>query len=115
MIHKITESDKPRTLGEKVAEYLARPPQPVLRFFGGFENQGNRVEFKVRNGLPLPLLYGVYIQTDRGDYQEATDHIGPFSTDRWAVTFDRVPRQVEVRIGLIPFEIMTDKAHVVLQ
>lgn len=112
MIRKLVESDRPRSLREKLAEYLARPPQPVLRFFGGFKREGNTFMFNVRNGLPLPLLYGVYISGDNGDYQEATDHIGPFSTDNWMVVFDRMPNKISIRVGLVPFEIQTDKAEV---
>jgi len=32
----LRESDKPKTFGEKLAEYLARPPLPILRFYGDF-------------------------------------------------------------------------------
>ncbi|GAI56886.1 unnamed protein product, partial [marine sediment metagenome] len=30
MILELVEIDRPKSLGEKIAEYLARPPQPIL-------------------------------------------------------------------------------------
>ena len=32
----LRESDRPKSLGEKIAEALGRPPMPVLRFYGDF-------------------------------------------------------------------------------
>lgn len=120
MILAIVEVDRPKTLGQKLAEYLARPPQPVLKFFNGFSTEvsdGSRhILFAVRNGLPLPLLYGIYTRaTHNGsvDYRTKTDHIGPFSTDNWRLTLDTTgPAQVEIRVGLVPFEIPTDRAEI---
>jgi hypothetical protein len=116
MILELVESDIPKSLGEKISEYLAKPPQPILRFYGGFSteraNAHKVLHFAVRNGLPLPLLYGIYIKAD-GRYLEKSDHIGPFSTDDWRLTLDTTdPAVVEIRVGLIPFEIMTDKAKI---
>ncbi len=81
----LREVDKPKSLGEKISEYLSRPPQPVLKFYGDFraeEADGRRhILFAVRNGLPLPLLYGIYVEARYDsftDYIEKTDHIGPF-------------------------------------
>jgi len=111
-IIKVVESDQPKSLGEKLAEYLARPPKPILRLYGPLEVNRDSLSFSVRNGLPLPLVYGVYISTDRGDYMEKTDHIGPFSTDNWRVDFTHFPEVVSVKLGLVPFEILTDKMSV---
>lgn len=116
MILELVESDVPKTLGEKISEYLSRPPQPVLRFYGGFSmeiaNGKKHLLFAVRNGLPLPLLYGIYIKTDN-EYIERTDHIGPFSVDDWRLTLDTIsPAQIELRIGIVPFELMTDRAQI---
>ena len=116
----LRESDRPKSLGEKISEALGRPPQPVLRFYGDFSTEtadGKRhLLFAVRNGVPLPLLYGIYVRTSYNsftDYIEKTDHIGPFSIDNWRVTLDTVqPSQVEIRVGLLPFEILTDKVKV---
>ena len=118
MILELVESDRPKSLGEKIAEYLAKPPQPILRFYGDFREEiadGKRhILFAVRNGLPLPLLYGLYARADYNsftDYGEKTDHIGPFSTDDWRLTLDTTePAQVEIRVGLIPLEILCDNA-----
>ena len=118
----LRESDKPKTISEKLSEYLARPPQPILRFYGDFSTElfdrGRHVLFAVRNGLPLPLLYGIYVRTKYNsfaDYIEKTDHIGPFSTDNWRLTLDTVePAVIEMRVGLVPFEILTDRAEVVV-
>lgn len=112
----LRESDRPKSLGEKIAEALGRPPQPVLRFYGDFSTEmanGKRhLLFAVRNGLPLPLFYGLYIKAN-AEYIEKTDHIGPFSVDDWRLTLDTTePSQVEIRVGLLPFEILTDKAKV---
>ena len=112
----LREVDKPKSLGEKISEYLARPPQPILRFFGDFStelaNGKKHLLFAVRNGLPIPLLYGIYVRASYDsfkDYIEKTDHIGPFSTDDWRLTLDTLePTEVEIRVGLVPFEIMTD-------
>jgi len=120
MILQLTEVDKPKTLGEKIAEYLARPPQPILRFYGDFRTEvadGKRhILFAVRNGLPLPLLYGIYVEAKYNsfkDYIEKTDHIGPFSTDDWRLTLDTIqPAMIEIRVGLVPIEILTDKAQI---
>ena len=122
MILSLIESDKPKSLGEKVAEFLAKPPQPILRFYGDFSTEvtdGERhILFAVRNGLPLPLLYSIYAEASYdalADYLSKTDHIGPFSVDNWQLTLDTVaPAQVEVRVGLVPWEILLDKASVVV-
>ena len=112
----LRESDRPKSLGEKIAEALGKPPMPILRFYGDFSTEvsdGKRhLLFAVRNGLPLPLFYGLYIKAD-AEYIEKTDHIGPFSIDDWRLTLDTMgPAQVEIRVGLLPFEILTDKAQV---
>lgn len=116
----LRESDKPKSLSEKISEYLARPPQPVLRFHGDFATEvtnGKRhILFAVRNGLPLPLLYGIYAKASYDsfiDYIEKTDHIGPWSVDDWRLTLDTTePAQIELRVGLIPVEIVTDRAKI---
>ncbi|HUV52309.1 MAG TPA: hypothetical protein VMW64_04455 [Dehalococcoidia bacterium] len=120
MILQLVESDRPKTVGEKIAEFLARPPQPVLKFYGDFSTEtadGKRhLFFAIRNGLPLPLFYGIYVRSSYDgfiDYMEKTDHIGPFSTDDWRLTLDTTgPAQAEIRLGLLPFEILTDKSQV---
>lgn len=120
MILELVEVDRPKTIGEKISEFLARPPQPVLRFFGDFSTEitdGRRhIVFAVRNGLPLPLLYGIYAEARYDsftDYIEKTDHIGPFSTDDWRLTLDTTERaQVEIKVGLVPLEILTDRAQI---
>jgi len=111
MIVDLVENDVPRTFKDKLAEYFARPPQPILRFYGPHSWDGSTFKFQVRNGLPLPLLYGIYVEAD-GDYREVTDHIGPFSTDWWRIVFDQRPSEVSIKLGLIPFEIQTDKLEV---
>ena len=118
----LREVDRPKSLGEKIAEYLSRPPQPILRFYGDFNSEtanGKRhLLFAVRNGLPLPLLYGIYARASYDsfiDYIEKTDHIGPFSTDNWRLTLNSTePAQVEMRVGLVPLEILTDRAQIVV-
>ena len=118
----LKESDRPKSIGEKLAEYLARPPQPILRFYGDFSSEvgdGKRhILFAVRNGLPLPLLYGIYIRAEYNssvDYIEKTDHIGPFSTDDWRLTLDTIaPAVVEMRVGLVPLEFLTDRVQITL-
>lgn len=115
---QLVEVDRPRSFLEKIPEYLARPPQPILRFYKGFTKEiaegKTHILFAVRNGLPLPLLYGIYVRADYDsftDYGEKTDHIGPFSTDDWRLTLDTTePAQVEIRVGLVPLEILTDRA-----
>jgi len=114
----LREVDRPKSLGEKIAEYMARPPQPILRFYGDFATEmaddKRHLLFAVRNGLPLPLLYGIYVKAD-AEYIEKSDHIGPFSIDNWRLTVDNVaPAVVEIRVGLVPFEILTDKVRVTL-
>ena len=118
----LREVDRPKSLGEKISEYLARPPQPILKFYGNFRtelaNGKKHLLFAVRNGLPLPLLYGIYIKASYNsftDYIEKTDHIGPFSTDDWRLTVDTTqPAQIEIRVGLIPVEIMCDNVQLVI-
>jgi len=117
---ELVEVDIPKTIGEKIAEYLARPPQPILKFYGGFTTEtanGRRhILFAVRNGLPLPLLYGIYAKATYdsfADYIEKTDHIGPFSTDDWRLTLDTTSSaQIELRVGLVPLEILTDRVQI---
>lgn len=112
----LREVDRPKSLGEKISEYLSRPPQPVLRFYGDFRTEladgKKHLLFAVRNGVPLPLLYGIYVKArynSFADFIEKTDHIGPFSTDDWRLTLNTLePTEVEIRVGLVPFEIMTD-------
>ena len=116
----LREVDKPKSLGEKISEYVAKPPQPLLKFYGDFNtelaNGKKHLLFAVRNGLPIPLLYGIYVRASYDsfkDYIEKTDHIGPFSTDDWRLTLDTTdPAVIEIRVGLIPFEIMTAKAQI---
>ena len=116
----LREADKPKSLGEKISEYLARPPQPILKFYGDFRtelaNGKKHLLFAVRDGVPLPLLYGIYVKArynSFSDYIEKTDHIGPFSTDDWRLTLDTTgPAEVEIRVGLVPLEIMTDRAQI---
>ncbi len=118
----LRESDRPKSLGEKIAESLSRPPLPILKFYGDFgtemANGKRHLLFSLRNGLPLPLLYGIYVRTSYNsfaDYIEKTDHIGPFSIDNWRLTLDTVdPAQIEIRVGLLPFEILTDKAQIAI-
>jgi len=120
LILQLVEADRPKTPGEKIAELLARPPQPILKFYGDFgtemANGKRHLLFAVRNGMPLPLFYGIYVRTSYDsftDYIEKTDHIGPFSTDDWRLTLDTTqPSQVEIRVGILPFEILTDKAQI---
>jgi len=122
VILELIEVDRPKTIGEKIAEYLARPPQPILRFYGDFSSEvtdGERhILFAVRNGLPLPLLYGIYVKASYNsfaDYIEKTDHIGPFSVDDWRLTLDTTsPAQIELRVGLVPLEILTDRAQIAI-
>lgn len=114
----LRESDKPKSLGEKIAEFVARPPQPVLRFFGDFKQESadgkTILFFAVRNGIPLPLLYGIYVETDE-EFIEKTDHIGPWSVDDWRLTIENnKPNQVEIRIGILPFEILADRTTVTI-
>jgi len=118
----LRESDRPKSFGEKLAEYLARPPLPILRFYGDFKveeaSDKRHILFAVRNGLPLPLFYGIYVRAEYNssvDYIEKTDHIGTFSIDDWRLTLDTLePAQIELRVGLVPFEILTDKAKIVV-
>ncbi|MBA7707050.1 hypothetical protein ES703_115911 [subsurface metagenome] len=118
----LREADRPKSLGEKIAEYLARPPQPILRFYGDFSteitNGKKHLLFAVRNGMPLPLLYGIYVRTSYNsftDYMEKPDHIGPFSIDDWRLTLDTAgPAQVNIFVGLLPFEILTDRAQIAI-
>ena len=118
----LREVDKPKSLGEKISEYLARPPQPILKFYGDFStelaNGKKHLLFAVRNGLPFLLPYGIYVRASYNslaDYIEKTDHIGPFSTDDWRLTLDTTtPAMVEIRVGLVPFEFLTDRAQVVV-
>ncbi|MFH1646622.1 MAG: hypothetical protein ABID71_02875 [Chloroflexota bacterium] len=114
----LKESDRPKSLGEKIAEYAARPPQPILRFYGHFSTEGTNgrraLHFAVRNGLPLPLLYGIYVEAD-GEYLEKTDHIGAWSIDDWILDMEnKAESQVSIRVGLLPFEILTDKARLTI-
>jgi len=118
----LREVDKPKSLGEKISEYLAKPPQPILKFYGDFStelaNGKKHLLFAVRNGLPIPLLYGIYVRASYDsfkDYIEKTDHIGPFSTDDWRLTLDTTdPAVIEIRVGLVPLEIMTAKTRVTI-
>ena len=120
MILELVEYDRPKGLGEKIAEYVARPPLPILRFYGDFSKElgsGERhILFAVRNGLPLPLLYGIYVKANYDsftDYVEKADHIGPFSTDNWRLTVDSTkPAGVEILVGILPFEILTDRVQI---
>jgi hypothetical protein len=122
VILELVESDRPKSLGEKIAEYLARPPQPILRFYGNFRtetaNHGRNILFAVRNGLPLPLFYGLYLKVEQNSsiaYIEKTDHIGPFSVDDYRLKIDTTdPATLDIRVGVLPFEILTDRAQLAI-
>jgi len=122
VILELVEADRPKSLSEKVSEFLAKPPQPILRFYGEISTElanGRHVLFAVRNGLPIPLLYGVYAEARYDtltDDMSKTDHIGPFSVDNWRLTLDtRGPAQVELRLGLVPLEILTDRVLIAIK
>jgi len=112
----LKESDKPKNLGAKIAEYAASPPKPVLKFYGPIHKEVDMAKrnifFSVRNGTPLPLLYSItaeVIYNRFHDYRRMDDHIGPFSTDNWRLTLDNIePAQLKLIAGLVPFEIETD-------
>uniref|UniRef100_A0A6M3LUV2 Uncharacterized protein n=1 Tax=viral metagenome TaxID=1070528 RepID=A0A6M3LUV2_9ZZZZ len=116
----LREADRPKSVIEKISEFLARPPQPVLRFYGDSSTEvtdGKRhILFTVRNGVPLPLLYGIYVEArydSFADYIERTDHIGPFSTDNWRLTLDITqPALIDIRLGLVPMEILLDRVQI---
>ena len=114
----LKESDKPKSLGEKVAEFMARPPLPILRFYGDISRNGHQVSFSVRNGLPLPLFYGIYVEAvhdSHTEYIEKADHIGPFSVDDWRLTIESIaPADVEIRVGVLPFEVLTDRVKILV-
>lgn len=120
MILELVESDRPKGLGAKIAEYVARPPLPILRFYGSFSTEladGRRhIHFALRNGLPLPLLYGIYVKATYDgftDYIEKADHIGPLSTDDWRLTLDTTkPTELEIRVGILPFEFQTARVQI---
>ncbi|GAH98282.1 unnamed protein product, partial [marine sediment metagenome] len=61
----LRESDRPKSLGESISQFLARPPLPILKFYGDFSTEiadGKRhLLLAVRNGMPLPLFYGIYV------------------------------------------------------
>ena len=49
------------------------------------------------------------------EYLEKTDHIGPFSIDDWILDMgNKAESQVDIRVGILPFEILTDKARVTI-
>lgn len=116
MILELIESDSPKTFGEKVAEYTASPPKPILKFYGSARKEvamaKRNIFFSVRNGTPLPLLYSITAEAIYNrfhDYCRKTDHIGPFSVDDWRLTLDNIePAQLKLIVGLVPFEIETD-------
>jgi len=121
VILELVEADKPKLVGEWLSQFFAQPPQPILKFYGDFSTElanGRHILFAVRNGLPIPLLYGVYAEARYNaltDYISKTDHIGPFSVDNWRLTLDtRQPAQVELRVGLIPFELLTDRVQLAI-
>lgn len=122
MILSLVEADRPKSISEKISEFLARPPQPMLRFYGDISTEladGRHILFAVRNGLPIPLFYGVYAEAKYNaltDYIRKTDHIGPFSVDNWRLSLDTGgPVQVELRLGLVPLEILTDKVQLAIE
>lgn len=122
MILELVEADKPKNIGEKISEFMARPPLPLLRFYGDFSTEADNGErhilFALRSGVPLPLFYGVYAEArydDFTDYIEKTDHIGPFSTDDWRLSLDTTrAAQIKIRVGILPFEILADKAEIAI-
>ncbi len=58
----------------------------------------------------------IYVQVSRDsitEYIEKTDHIGPFSIDDWGLKLDTTePVVVEIGVGLLRFEILTDQARI---
>ena len=119
MILQLVEIDKPKTLGEKIAEYASSPPKPVFKFYGPIRTETGPAKkyilFAVRNGTPLPLLYSITAEAKYNgftDYCRKDDHIGPFSTDNWRLTIETVgPAQLKLVAGLVPFEIETDTMY----
>lgn len=108
MITVLKESDWPKSFREKIAEFIGRPPKPLIRFEDEPRWDGNTLHFAVRGGLPLPLLYDIYVEAD-GSEAERADFMHAFSLDRWAVAFDKRPSRVEIRVGIVPFEILGDR------
>ena len=123
MALKLYESDTPRTFQSKFTEYVQKPAWPSLRFLKDQvqvrdQPEGTRIEFAVRSGLPVPLIYAIYVEALGSSQSEKTydyEHIGPFSTDDWVLEIrEWEPERVEVRVGLEPFEVQTDSIEVVL-
>lgn len=126
MALKIYESDIPRTFHSKLAEYVQKPAWPSLRFLKAqvrvTRGPGRvRIDFAVRSGLPIPLIYAIWVEaynTHEGEMLERGyeyDHIGPLSTDDWTVEISEwVPSKVVLRVGIEPFEIGTDRVEIVL-
>ena len=120
MILELVESDTPKTMSQKVAEYAARPPIPILRFYKEPKRTGDYLEFSVRNGTIVPLLYNVAVEIrydNTVDYIQVADHIGPFSEDKWRLRFTQSepgPGQCTITTGLLPFEFQTDVRRVAL-
>ena len=123
MALKLYESDSPRSFNSKLAEYTAKPAWPSIRFLKDqisviTQPSGKRIEFAVRSGLPIPLVYTIYVEAMRGDKSEKIhtyDHIGPISTDDWVLEIEEwEPEKVEMKVGIEPWEIGTDTVEVML-
>ena len=49
------------------------------------------------------------------EYLEKTDHIGLSSIDDWLLDMGKKGEsQVDIRVGVLPFEILTDKARLTI-
>lgn len=119
----LIESDRPRTLSSKLAEYVQKPARPKLVFLkdqiktSRIPSGGKRVEFAIRQGSPFPIIYSVLARAnnDRGLFEQLIDydHIGPFSTDDWVLEIlGWEPDTVVLRLGIEPFEFQTDEVTI---
>lgn len=121
----LRESDAPRTLASKLAEWVQKPARPkpfILKDqirASRIPSGGRRVDFAIRQGSPFPIIYSVLARaTDsRGQFEEVIDydHIGPFSTDDWVLEIrDWLPDQIIIKVGLEPFEFEMDRVSIVV-
>ena len=122
----LRESDNPRTFMSKFVEYVQKPAWPSLKFLKDnirtslIPDGGHRVEFEVRSGVIIPFIYTIQavasnlqgLEEELVDY----DHIGPLSTDGWVLEIRGwEPQELVLTLGIMPFEIRTDQAQIVLK
>lgn len=113
----------PKRVPREFSRFFAHPSRPRFVFAPDIELEEGpeqvHVKFSVLNHLPTPIFYSVSTEVfteGLKEYSHEVNFIWPLCRDDWRLTLDKqsAPRQVELRLGLQPFEVCTDRKVIIV-